>query len=248
VGDLEKLLTSLTTIVNKLSNDLTSTKETIVSQNNQISSLQQHITSQENDISLLKNQIGTLQSQIQQLQAKVDVLEGNPKPPTIGHSISGRMVDSNNKSFFSGVQLIDATGKHYHRNSGDPLTGSFSFIDIPDGTYTINYYFQTYQIDSPKQVTVSGNDITGLTVKLAVPTYTISGLALDKSGLPIKNEGVSLRDPNNIGGYWPPTGNDGTFTLVGIAPGTYTISVGNSPLATAEVTVTDHDLTNIIVK
>jgi peptidoglycan hydrolase CwlO-like protein len=247
VGDLEKLLTSLKTIVNKLSNDLTSTKETIVSQNNQISSLQQLISSQENDISVLKNQFGTLQTQFQQLQTKVDVLEGNPKPPIDGHNVSGVMVDSNNKAFFSGIELIDATGKHYHRSSEDLTRGSFSFANIPDGTYSISYYFQTYQIDSPKQIAISGNDVTGLIIKLLVPTYTISGLATDNSGLPIGNERVGLRAPNNIGGYWPPTGNDGTFTLAGIAPGSYMILIGNpdAPLATTDVIVSDHDINDI---
>ncbi|KQX51944.1 MSCRAMM family protein [Paenibacillus sp. Root444D2] len=247
LGVLEKLLTSLTTTVNNLSNDLSSTKETIVAQNNQISSFQQIISSQENEISVLKNQVGTLQSQFQQLQTRVDILEANSNPPAIGHSISGVMVDSNNKPFFSGVQLIDGSGKRYSRSSGDLTNGSFTFTNIPNGTYTINYYFPTYVIDSPNQVTVSGNDVTGVIIKLAVPTYTISGQVVDNSGLPIRNERVLLKDPHNVGGYWQPTGNDGSFTLGGIVPGSYTILIGNldSPLATANVTVTDYDINDI---
>jgi hypothetical protein len=178
----------------------------------------------------------------------VERLEASSNPPaSAGHTINGTMVDSNNKPFFSGIELIDENGKHYPRTTGNFNSGQFSFENIPDGTYSVNYNSSQYIISSPKQVTVSGTDITGLIIKLAVPTYTISGQALDNSGSPISGQTILLRDPYNLGGGWQPTGNDGSFTLGGIAPGSYTILIGNpdSPIASADITITDHDIQDL---
>ncbi|WP_165822589.1 carboxypeptidase-like regulatory domain-containing protein [Paenibacillus montanisoli] len=225
-------ISSLTSLVTSLQHDVSDVKQTIASRDEKISSLEQLTTNQQSQISNLETQVAALQSQIQQLQSNV------------GHKVSGSMVDSNNKPFFSGIELIDQSGKHYPRSTDDASIGQFSFDNIPDGTYTINFYFPEYAIDAPKQVTVSGSDTTGLVVKLAVPTYTVSGRVLDNSGEPINNQPVLLRDPHNVGGYWQPTASDGSFAMGGLAPGSYTILIGNqnSPLATADITVTDHDI------
>jgi uncharacterized coiled-coil protein SlyX len=239
--DLENLYTSLKQSSVSDQAEISTLKDTISTQNNLISSLTANISD-------VKSQVTSLQTQLQQLQSKVEELEARSNPPaSVGHTISGTMVDSNNKPFFSGIELIGENGQHYPRTSGDINSGQFSFDHIPDGTYSVHYYYSQYSIASPRQVTVSGTDVTGLIIKLAVPTYTISGQALSNSGSPITEQTITLRDPHNLGGYWQPTGNDGSFTMGGIAPGSYTILIGNpdSPIASADITITDHDITDL---
>lgn len=246
----EERISSLSNTVAQLQKDLSSVQNSDSSQHERILSLEQLVANQQNTISGLTSEISSLQQQLQQLQLKVEYLENNALPPAQeSHSISGIMVDSNDHPFFSGFGIINEHGIHYSLSSRNTDSGQFTFSDIPDGTYSIRFYFSTYVVDSPQVITVSGGDINGLVVKLAVPTYTISGKLVDPSGAPIPTQSISLQDRHNLGGYWSPTSNDGSFTLGGIAPGSYTLVFGdpNSPLATVDIVVTDNHIQDVRV-
>jgi uncharacterized coiled-coil protein SlyX len=218
----------------------------------EINSLKKTVEEQESEIIILKGSIveqqgisTALKIQLDELRSRVDKLEKSEIP----HSVSGTMVDSNGKPFFSGFALYGTNGSRFSISNVN--NGTFAFNDIPDGTYNVRFYFGSYTIDSPKQITVAGADITGVTIKLTVPTYSISGQAIKSDGSLLGNHAVTLKDNSgNIGGYWPRTNSDGTFNLQGIAPGQYTLQVGEmlAPVATAFVTITDRDITGMTVQ
>ncbi|KIL37327.1 hypothetical protein SD71_01165 [Cohnella kolymensis] len=233
--------------------EITEIKRLLAEQQELTASLQSKVN---NDVAALQQQLaeqqgitGGLQAQISELQARISQLE-KPNVPVEKHRVSGTMVDVNGKTFFSGFELISSNGTHYPRTTGNTETGAFTFEQIPNGTYDVHFYYNGYKVDSPKQITINGSDITDLQVKLSVPTFTVSGKATFADGTAMAHQGISLIDPHNIGGYWQGTNEQGEFTISGIAPGEYTLQIGQSNGAVAQTTirVTDSDLTGVELK
>ncbi|MDB5054973.1 MAG: hypothetical protein JWM44_3023 [Bacilli bacterium] len=241
VSDLEVFFADLKSKFTSQQHDIVSLNQKVEGQTTVVAEFKRQLTEQQGLFADLKTQLN-------ELQIKVDQLVQNPNPSANKHRVSGIMVDANGKSFFSGLELVSLSGMHYHLMENGIDNGTFAFYDIPDGTYNIRFYYDSYPIDSLNQIVVAGSDLSGLTIKLAVPTFTVSGQAKHSNGSPMSNQMVTLKAQGNIGGYWPTTKGDGTFVLNGIAPGTYTLQIGdpNVPVATVEVTVSDHDVLSVV--
>jgi peptidoglycan hydrolase CwlO-like protein len=242
---VEELHTNVEELHNKdteQQNDISEFRTQLLNLGNQLGRNVNNLTSQMSELS------NSLYNEIYNLHSVLSALLNEQESST--YTISGNMVDVNGNPFASGIILIDQNGNRFHYDEIKP-DGSFSFNDISNGTYTIGYFYRNYNVSSPANVVVSGSDITGITVVLETPTYSISGQALTEDGTPISNQIVRLQAPDNIGSYfWPRTSSDGSFSITGIAPGTYQLLIGdnsNNPIASKEVTVVDNDVTGVAV-
>jgi TolA-binding protein len=248
-------ITHLTRLVNDQQEKINLLELSSKSQSDNLNSLQSKVTII-ND--LLANFISvqfttfkeTTESQIHNILQEISKLKNNPPTENSnGYSISGKMIDSNGKPFCSGFALRDQNGKRFGSQAIEN-DGSFVINNVPNGSYTVSYYLANYQIESPQVVVVNGTNVSNLVIKLAVPTYTISGKALALDGTLLNNQQVWLSQNGSNGSYWPSTSSNGTFFLDGIAPGTYTILIGNyqDPLSSMVIEVSDQDITNLVVK
>ena len=120
--------------------------------------------------------------------------------------------------------------------------------------YSPTYYPGTGSAAEAQRITVAaGQTVSGMNLTLLpVRTSRISGKALDADGKPLLGGMVmameragmfamSMRSP-------APVRADGTFTLSGITPGQYVLRLGGpafNDTATAAVTVTDSDVTDV---
>jgi hypothetical protein len=204
------------------------------------------VISQQEKIKSLHGLVVDQQEVTRSLELKIQDLE--KRLGVARHNIYGVMEDVNGNRFVSGITLRDQNGKRYHY-SGLKSEGNFKFVDIPSGIYTPSYFFKEYIIESPQKINVESN-IDHLTIKLAVPTYSVSGKAVSSTGEALADQGIHLRNQlGNTGSYWPRTSEDGSFTMTGIPPGTYFVGIGSphEPIAIQEITVVDGDVSGVIV-
>ncbi|AZN43255.1 S-layer homology domain-containing protein [Paenibacillus albus] len=166
-----------------------------------------------------------------------------------GYSVTVKVTDVDGNAVNTGLYLRGAS-KDYPtaRNNGD--AGIYSFAGIPNGKYEIKFHYAGYVLQTPGTITVNGGNVKQIVLHLAVPTFTVTGKAIDAEGNPIAGARISLVTDSNTGGYWPATDASGGFKLNDIAPGTYTIVVGdtNNPKATAELEVTDGNVAGIVIQ
>jgi hypothetical protein len=161
------------------------------------------------------------------------------------YNISGTVMFGGNGLASVFLTLNDAQG-HYVSSTQTNGSGGFNFANVNEGAYTITSKRCAYSF-TPLPVTVSGGDVTGLTITAtAVPNYTISG-AVTSNGTGVSMIVVNLQKPGSPG-VQTMTQMDGTysFTCLDLDAGTYTVSPASmfgppysfSP-PSAEVTLTE---------
>jgi hypothetical protein len=226
---------------------------TIVGVKSELNDLKAELFNTTEKMSFISEQFGKfkgiVESQISQILKDLSQLKNPPAENPSGYTVAGKMIDVNGQPFRSGFYLRDLNGKGFG-NQNLAEDGSFSLENIPNGTYKINFYFSGYQVQSPTEVVVNGKNITDLVIKLAVPTYNVSGKALATDGNPLKYTRITLTQNGNNGGYWPSTSSDGSFNLEGIAPGKYILAFGDphNPSASREIEITSENLTNLVIQ
>jgi len=159
-----------------------------------------------------------------------------------GSSISGSFVSAQGNPVPDvNVNLVGAVSSDGF-NSPSTRTdenGSFVFTSVPDGTYGISFYSDgacggnsalyyaspsgiSVQATDAKPITVEGSDVGGITV-ICPQTYAISGTVLGPSGKPLSSISIQAAGDDNYG--WTDSLADGSFSITGLTPGDYMLSV-----------------------
>lgn len=144
-------------------------------------------------------------------------------------SISGIITDSVTGLPISGAQVMAGGCRLQATTNND---GSYTIANVPPGDYTVRamkcheYVAKAY----PTPVHVdAGQNVTGINIALAPMggggggNGSISGTVYDKAtGNPIADVKVTAGCCRN----YAMTGNDGTYTISGLADGSYTVKAG----------------------
>jgi hypothetical protein len=167
-------------------------------------------------------------------------------------TITGEARNSSNQATLSGatVTVIDAVSKQQVVPSvTTDINGNYTISDLPPGVYDVlitnNGYQQSLVQDVHLTYGVNVNiGPVGLDGATSGVSGTISTGVLLGSG--VFGATITLTDANGIIRGVATTGEDGTYQLQGIPPGTYTINVSSPPAApvTATVTVAADGTTN----
>ncbi|MBP3965303.1 S-layer homology domain-containing protein [Paenibacillus lignilyticus] len=165
-----------------------------------------------------------------------------------GYSVSVQVVDVNGEAVNTGVYLR-GEDRDYPVTNADREAGIYTFNQIPNGSYKIMFHYSGYKLQTSNKITVKGSNLSKIALRLSVPTYTLRGTAVDAGGNPLADLPVRLITSSNDGSYWPGTDADGEFKLTDIAPGSYTVVIGNAskPAATLAIVV-NGDQSGIIVQ
>jgi Carboxypeptidase regulatory-like domain len=162
-----------------------------------------------------------------------------------GASISGLFVSATGSPVPNLVVVL--MGAATDDPMGQPMAttdsnGAFEFDGVSDGTYGLNFYsdgscgmeWVQYYVtqtglstkeSSAEPIIVSGASVGGITVNCP-QTYSISGSLHGPTGEPLANMDVQASSDQG----WPYTQSlaDGSFTLSGLLPGTYSIGFGDA--------------------
>ena len=102
--------------------------------------------------------------------------------------------------------------------------GSASFAGLADNSYTVFVSSATGDFGQSSVSLTAGQQGTA-SVSMS-PSGTVSGKVIDSSGNPISGASVFIQLSSDLqNGYSTVTATDGTYSLAGIAPGTYDVTV-----------------------
>jgi hypothetical protein len=152
------------------------------------------------------------------------------------YTVSGRVSTSDSAGNVSAT-LIQL--KSDITNVGSPVNpeanGNYSITSIPAGTYTIEVSLNGYTTGTISAFSVTSDNVVGKDLTLARIVYTISGtITIDIPGgaayasVQLKPSGATVGSPVS-------TAADGTCTISGVLPGTYTIEVSLSGYVTETI-------------
>ncbi len=136
-------------------------------------------------------------------------------PPT--YAISGIVRDAANTGIAD--VAVSLSGVGVYTTGAD---GSFLFVDVPNGAYTLTPSLAEYTFDPPaRSVTVADENVANqdFTGSPVIPTFSVSGIVRDAAGTGLANVSVSL---SGVGVYT--TGADGAFVFPNVPNGTYTVT------------------------
>ncbi len=131
------------------------------------------------------------------------------------YSISGR-VKNNLGNPMAGVQVTAGTA-----STATGADGTFTLGELAAGTYTVRPSAAEFSFAPPdKDVTVNATagNATGVVFVGSPIRYTISGTVVDDSGSPLAGVVVT------VDGRSTTTGPDGSYSMGGLAPGTYAVT------------------------
>ena len=139
---------------------------------------------------------------------------------TSGYTVSGKVIDSNSQPIAgASIQLSCSTGtadtSTVIPTSTTAENGTYTFSNIPDGTYTITASKTGYnETSDPTQVTVSDSDVTAQNITLTPINYNIR----------VQGTQVTGANMNNV------LGNSGTPTVT-YNPTTKTLTLNNATIS-----------------
>jgi hypothetical protein len=171
-----------------------------------------------------------------------------PVPPVVLGSISGSVKDSSKGVGIPSRIIVSNVLKltHAYVIDTDSL-GAYAVTKIPPGTYYVlavplgNYAPSYYTNDTSSirwnkasKIVVNGNNVFGITIyvhHLAVSTSGYAGVggtvrSIGKTSTAMPGAFVYAIKNNQIAGY-SITNNMGVFTIDGLAPGSYSVTVDN---------------------
>lgn len=119
----------------------------------------------------------------------------------------------------TGAAVAGATVSVAGATATTSSTGSFSISGITSGTYALAVSAPGYVPYSNSPFVVNANQ--SVTISLTAETYTLTGTILSNSPTGPGLAGATV----SIAGVTATTASDGTFSISGIAAGTYTITV-----------------------
>ena len=153
------------------------------------------------------------------------IVQNNPVSPvtapstTSGYTVSGTVKNGDTPIAGASVQLSSSTGtadtSTVIPTSTTAENGTYTFSNIPDGTYTITASKTGYnETSDPTQVTVSGRDVTAQNITLTPINYNIR----------VEGTQVTGANMNNV------LGNNGTPTVT-YDPTTETLTLNNATIS-----------------
>lgn len=186
------------------------------------------------------------------MSTKVDVVDKDVTDVTIemtsGATVSGRveppavarigLLVEPDPTVEAGVNELNALTA---RTDSDG-NGVFTLRNIPNGNFQISAVTKD-GLAGTLPIVVAGRDQSGLCVRIA-PRASISGRVVDPDGKPVAGAFVAAlqrdRRPSSImrtDGNWPmaESAPDGTFRIVGLAAGSYSVSVPQAPRVDVEL-------------
>ncbi|WP_308637395.1 S-layer homology domain-containing protein [Paenibacillus silvisoli] len=166
-----------------------------------------------------------------------------------GYAVTVRVVDAEGNPVSTGLYL-KGQGRNYPVDRQDTVSGTYYFSNIPNGAYSLAFHYTSYELQSPSKVTVNNGNVKQIVLQLAVPTFTVQGSVIDAAGNPVSNKRIWLVTSTNNGSYWPKTDESGSFTLTDVAPGSYTLVVGEpqAPVASTVLEVNSGNVSGLVVQ
>ena len=130
----------------------------------------------------------------------------------ITYSISGR-ITANGGTGLSDVTLSDGT-----RSATTDSTGSYTLTAVPLGSYTLTPTKSGYSFTPATRSATVASNLNGQDFTATLLTYALSGRITDSSSKALAGVTVS------VGGKSTTTTSDGSYTLSGLVPGSYTVT------------------------
>ena len=159
----------------------------------------------------------------------------------VGGEISGRVTSATGGSSLDGIE-VSASGVtgYWWGTATTDANGDYTIVGLPDDSYVVSFYspdgaYVTEQYNNeppfgsgdPVAVT-TGSGSTGIDAMLQ-SAAKISGVVSDGS-MDTKLEGIEAiaYDANGSQAAWADTNRNGTYTLSGLAAGTYRVEFSNN--------------------
>lgn len=101
--------------------------------------------------------------------------------------------------------------------------GSFSLAKVPEGTYTVRVLLEGFQPAEASNVRVKSGQVSRVTVALKPLQGLIAGTVTDNRNRPLAGATVTILGPDGTPVASATTGDDGSFILLGVPAGTYTL-------------------------
>ncbi len=160
----------------------------------------------------------------------------------IAGSISGTVRDNNTFAVLPGVSVV-ANGAGVNRSTTTDLSGKYTISDLPPGVYSVTASLAGYS-PSVAQVVV-GTAVASLDLSLSQPTPSptatpvpgaMSGVVRNAlGGAFLEGATVIAVGPSGTVGTF--TASDGSYTLVGLWPGSYQVTVTENGYVSKSLTV-----------
>jgi hypothetical protein len=167
------------------------------------------------------------------------------------YSISGTVTKSDGGAAAgASVMLVKISDGSNAGQAPANATGEYIITGVAAGNYKITAALDGYETASTGAITVIDADVTGENItlqKIAVPTYSVSGVVAKPDGSPAAGASVQIRraSDNTDVGQAATTDASGAYSIGHIPAGTYHIIIALDGYETGTltgVTVTDSDL------
>lgn len=154
--------------------------------------------------------------------------DGNPDPIAHVGTISNETgtlsgIVKNNNS----VPIQGATVQIASKSTTTAIDGSYSISNIPVGTYTATASATNYTENIVANVSITKNNTSTVNFTLntiVISTYTVTGKVTDTGSNSIDNALVTIEGTNLSAN----TGLDGTYSISGVASGTYNFTASTN--------------------
>jgi hypothetical protein len=159
-----------------------------------------------------------------------------------GATVTGQVDTATGPAPFVEVNIVDSAGNYYNEALTDN-DGNYSVVGLPAGSFTAEFAnlqdlnaahqwwnSETSQATADYFTTTAGETTSGINETFSDSgTGSISGTVY-APGSPetvVANEGVAALNPDGSYAGSAGTASDGTYTIAGLAPGSYTLEFNN---------------------
>jgi hypothetical protein len=109
-------------------------------------------------------------------------------------------------------------------------SGTYSFSNISDGTWSVQATKSGYNASAQRFVTMSGADVTGiaLTMTAAPPPHGIAGRVRSRDGTALSGATVILRSGGGVANGTVTTGSSGAYSFSNLSDGSWSVQATKS--------------------
>ena len=145
-----------------------------------------------------------------------------PTPTATTLSLTGQVMDSTTSTSISGATVSIADGANAGKSATTDGSGNYSFTGLQAAAFTVTVSANNY-VSQSRAVSLTSSQ--ALSFQLTRATVTLNGTVTDgTSGGILPNILVQITDGANAGRSVRTDGN-GTYSIGGVAPATFTLSV-----------------------